>query len=312
MFGLALSLLLAITPARAGVVDRVAAVVNDKVVTLSEVYELGSTFIEQQAEKGQRRAGELEVLDTLIQRRLITQEVERLGMDPTESDVDRAIDEIARRNTLDRDTLRTEVERSGMTWTQYRAELRESLREQQFTSYIVQTRIAVDEDQLRDAYRRMLSERTGEEVVQLLAFVRMLPAGADEAAVASVLAEASAGAARVNGGEPFALVARELDQASFGAQDGQMGSYTKGELSEALDQAAFSTPVGTASAPILTERGVFVLYPAERGLPPPPPFEELRDELQNRVYAARIDDEIEQWTQSARRQASIEIKLQAQ
>lgn len=312
MFGLVLSLLLTLAPARAGVVDRVAAVVNDKVVTLSEVYELGSTFIEQQAEKGQRRAGELEVLDTLIQRRLITQEVERLGMDPTESDVDRAIDEIARRNTLDRDTLRTEVERSGMTWTQYRAELRESLREQQFTSYIVRTRIAVDDDQLRDAYRRMQSERTGEEVVHLLAFVRLLPAAADEATVAAILAQASAGAARVNAGEPFALVASELDQASFGAQGGEMGSYRKGELSGPLDEAAFSTAVGSASAPILTDRGVFVLFPSERGLPPLPAFEELRDELQNRVYSTRIEDEIEQWTQSAKRAASIEIKLQAQ
>lgn len=312
MFGLALSLLLALAPARAGVVDRVAAVVNDKVVTLSEVYELGSTFIEQQAEKGQRRSAELEVLDTLIQRRLITQEVERLGMDPTEPDVDRAIDEIARRNTLDRDTLRTEVERSGMTWTQYRAELRESLREQQFTSYIVRTRIAVDDDQLRDAYRRMQGEKTGEEVVHLLAFVRLLPEGADEAAVAAVLAQASAGAARVNAGEPFALVASELDQASFGAQGGEMGKYSKGELSGPLDEAAFLTAVGAASAPILTDRGVFVLYPIERGLPPLPPFEELRDDLQNRVYSTRIEDEIEQWTQSARRAASIEVKLQAQ
>lgn len=311
MPSLVLALLLALAPARAGVVDRVAAVVNDKVVTLSEVYELGSDFIEQQAAKGARRQAELEVLDTLIQRRLIGQEVERLGMDPTEADVDRAIDEVARRNALDRDTLRTEVERSGMSWTQYRAELRESLREQQFTSYIVQTRISVDEDQLRDAYRRLQTEQTGEEVATLLAFVRLLPAGANEATIAAVVADAAAGATRANGGEPFASVARELDQASFGAQDGQMGTYRKGELSGALDEAAFSTPVGKASDPIVTERGVFVLFPAERGRPAPPPFEELRDELQNRVYASRIDDEVEQWTQAARRQATIEIKLQA-
>ncbi|MCK6504556.1 hypothetical protein L6R53_14320 [Myxococcota bacterium] len=53
-----LSLLLALGlsgPARAGVVDRVAAVVNDDVVTLSEVYELGAEFTS--SSRPRRRAG---------------------------------------------------------------------------------------------------------------------------------------------------------------------------------------------------------------------------------------------------------------
>lgn len=296
--------------ALAGVVDRVAAVVNDEVITLSEVYELGGSFIEQQAASGGRRAAEREVLDSLIQRRLIAQEVERLGMEPGDPEVDRAIDMVAQRNGLDRDSLRTEVERSGMSWTQYRSELRESLREQQFTSYIVQTRIRVDEDQLKDAYRKLLAERGGDEVVELLAFVRLLPAGADEATRQAIVELARQGAARVRAGESFAAVALELDQAGFGAQGGAMGTFRQGELAAALDGAAFGTPVGQPSEPVLTERGVFILFPKSRGLPSPPSFEELREELQNRVYAARIDDEIEQWAQIARRQAAIEIKLE--
>ena len=49
--------------------DRIAAVVNDEVVTLSEVYEMGRDFIETRAQSGlagERRTAELEVLDSLI------------------------------------------------------------------------------------------------------------------------------------------------------------------------------------------------------------------------------------------------------
>ena len=74
------SLLLLVGLAHAVVVDRIAAVVNSDVITLSEVYALGGDFIEQRTlEDGgadaARRAAELEVLDSLIMRRLISQEV---------------------------------------------------------------------------------------------------------------------------------------------------------------------------------------------------------------------------------------------
>lgn len=307
------SLLLALgllAPARAGVVDRVAAVVNDDVVTLSEVYELGADFIEQQAATGGRRKAELEVLDSLIQRSLIRQEVDRLGIDVTDVDLDRAIDDVASRNQLDRDTLRVEVEKTGMSWTQYRDELRESLRQQQFTSYLVQTRITVDEDELRDMYRRALAEKPAQLVVELGAFMLAWPEGADGAVQQAVFEAAGAAAARVAGGQDFATVAAEVDPTNFGARGGVMGSYKQGELVAQLDGPAFSTPVGQCSEPIVTDRGVFVLYPFSRQEVPPPSFEEMKEELQNRLYSDRIEDETEQWVQAARRQASVQVKLE--
>lgn len=302
--------LLGVGPARAAVVDRIAAAVNDDIVTLSDVYDLGSDFIEQRAAMGERRAAELEVLDTLVRRRLISQEVKRLDIDITDVDVDRAIDDIARRNNLERERLRTEVEKSGMSWTQYRDELRQSLREQQFNGYITQTRISVDEDELRDAYRRAMAERPEELTVHLGAFVLLYPPGADVDQQAALIATAQAAADRVNQGEDFATVSAQVDQGSFGANGGEMGNYKRGELVEQLDGPAFDTPVGQASAPIVTDRGVFVLYPFQRDPIPQPTFEDMREELQNKLYSDRIKDETDQWYQAARRKASVEIKLE--
>ncbi|MCK6504555.1 SurA N-terminal domain-containing protein [Myxococcota bacterium] len=251
------------------------------------------------------------MLDSLIQRSLIRQEIERLGIDVTDVDVDRAIDDVAARNQLDRDTLRAEVEKSGMSWSQYRDELREGLRQQQFTGYIVQTRISVDEDELRDMYRRMLAEKPAQQVVELGAFLLPWPEGADGAAQQAVFEAARAAAARVAGGQAFAEVAAEVDPANFGARGGVMGSYKQGELVAQLDGPAFATPVGQCSEPVVTDRGVFVLYPFSRQEVPPPSFEEMKDELQNRLYSDRIEDETEQWVQAARRQAAVQVKLES-
>ena len=176
---------LSILPLRAEVVDRVAAVVNDEVITLSDIYVLGESFIESNVAGAPdpdtvRRTLELEVLDALILRTLIAQEIERLGLGVTEVELDRTVDDIARRNALDRGSLRREVERGGMPWEAYLEELRENLRQMKFNQAVIRPRIAVNEDELLDAYRRMIGSMDLPQQVQLGAIFLALDAAAGE------------------------------------------------------------------------------------------------------------------------------------
>ena len=60
----------------AATTDRIAAVVNDDVITLSEVYELGAEFISEAAlTPDARREAEINVLDSLVLRSLVSQEL---------------------------------------------------------------------------------------------------------------------------------------------------------------------------------------------------------------------------------------------
>ena len=67
-----------------GVVERVAAVVNDEVIALSEIYEIGGEYIaealSQDTEEETRRRAELEVLEELVSQELMVQEMLRLGV----------------------------------------------------------------------------------------------------------------------------------------------------------------------------------------------------------------------------------------
>jgi foldase protein PrsA len=116
-------------------------------------------------------------------------------------------------------------------------------------------------------------------------------------------------AARVVAGESFEVVAVEVDQGPYGAKGGHMGLYRKGELVAELDEVAFSLGVGEISAPIETPQGIFLLYVFDRLQDEAQPFESVREELFERVYSDRIDDETEQWYQQARRRASVIVKL---
>ena len=80
-------------PAAAGaVIDRVVAVVNDELVLLSEVYAFGGPYIEEAAatDPSARTRAEGEVLDRLLERKLVEQEMRDLKIDQSDQDLDRS------------------------------------------------------------------------------------------------------------------------------------------------------------------------------------------------------------------------------
>ena len=148
--------------------DRIAAIVNDEPITLSEVYAVGGEIIANH--EGSNRAAELDVLEELIRRELIKQEIERLNMDVTQAELDGAMEDVAKSNGLSFEQLKTEIERSGMTWEKYRTEMKENLRQMKFRQLVLQPRIQVDDAVLQDLYRRLQVSQPDEIVLGSIVF----------------------------------------------------------------------------------------------------------------------------------------------
>jgi peptidyl-prolyl cis-trans isomerase SurA len=295
-------------PAPAGVVvERVAAVVNDDVVLLSEVNELGGAYLaDVAARRGDLKAARAEVLERLIERTLMRQAVRRLNLDVSDADVDRTIEDISGRNQLTRVQLRAEVERGGMTWDSYRAELTENLREMKFKQMVLRPRIEVREDEVQDAYRRATKDSPTRTHVQALFLA--WPAGADEAGRAAVVARAEALRTQAQRGTDFSELSRAHDQGPFGAQGGEMGTFGPGELVPSLETAVQATATGAVSAPVSSERGVFLLRVADRSAGGAE-LEAVRAKLVEAITSSHIDEERERWFQQARREASVRVLL---
>lgn len=289
------------------VVDRVAAVVNDEVITLSEIYEIGGLYITEQLAiqgEGKRTAIEHEVLERLIEQALINQTITSLDLEVTPQELDRSIDDIAQRNGLDRDQLRAEVERAGMAWDEYRDALGDDLRELKFTQTVIRPRINITEDELRDAYLRI--DQPTAAVVQ--AIFLSFPLGADEAARQAVVARAEELRQQALGGADFAELSKQHDQGPYGANGGEMGRFRKGELMPALDNAVYSTAPGSVSAPVVIAQGVLLLK-VVRTEAAGGDFESMRGQIMEKIFSERIVEEQERWFQQARRQASVRILL---
>jgi len=309
------ALVLGIGPARAAVVDRIAAVVNDDVITWSEVYDLGGQHIEERLAEGRgasRRGLELEVLDALIGQKLVEQEIRRLDLDVTEQDLERALGDIARQNGLERDQLQAEVVASGLAWSEYLEQLKQNLREMKFNQQVLAPRIVIRDDELRDAYRRNLDMLAGPEQAHLKTILLAYTEGADEAARAAVLEQAHAMRAQIAAGASFDTLCAQRSAEPYAGRGCELGTFRQGELVGDLDRAAFSVPAGAVAEPVVSPQGVFLVLVAERIRPAAPPFEQVEQQLRGTLTEARYQEAREQWLAQARRRSAVKVLLEAE
>ncbi|MEC7242450.1 MAG: SurA N-terminal domain-containing protein [Myxococcota bacterium] len=313
MHRLFIASLLFSTSALAGVVERVAAVVNDEVIALSEIYEVGGDYIEQalteRSGEEVRRRAELEVLEELVSQELMVQEMLRLGIDVVASDVDQALDDIASRNGVDRERLKGEVERAGMVWASYREGIKQELRQMKFDQVILQPRVSTSDDEIEALYRSKVDSAESGRVLDGI-FLPWSEAASLEDPQA-YLDRLEGARTKLAEGIDWAQVVLDFPESPYASRGGRMSSYQRGELVDQLETAAWALGLGEVSQPLVTEGGAFLLRYAEEAPAQVPPMESILPQLQGELMMAKIESEREVWLVQARRKASVEIKLES-
>lgn len=114
-------------------------------------------------------------------------------------------------------------------------------------------------------------------------------------------AEAKAALKRVQGGEDFAKVAKEVSK-DPGSPGGSLGWFTKKRMVPPFAKAAFKTPVGTLSKPVKSRFGWHIIKVEGRRTKEFPKLEQVRDQIKNFLVRKAQTSEI----QTLRRAAKIE------
>jgi len=297
--------------------DRVAAVVNDDVIALSEVYELGSEFIERRCPAviadpvACYLEAETEVLQTLIKWSLVRQELRRLNMAITAEEVESAVATMVSENNFEnRDALKKYIEEMGGGWDPYIDQLKDTLRMQRFKQAILAPRVTISEDELLDVYQRS-ARRDRREAVAIDAFGVLLPAGADEATHDAIRADTRMLWQELNSGEvPWDQAVLAYDAAGLhGVVTGKM--YRAGELNEELDAAVFEAALGDVLEPVEVGSVLFVVRLLDRKMVDGDlqPLEEIRVQLQDQLFQFKLEQAEEEWFGRAKRQAAVRVML---
>lgn len=84
----------------------------------------------------------------------------------------------------------------------------------------------------------------------------------------------------LKGGDFAAIAKAESDDAGSGPNGGTLGSFGRGRMVPAFDQAAFSLPIGEVSEPVKSPFGYHVIKVEERGIKS---FEEMKPQIETQL-----------------------------
>lgn len=108
---------------------------------------------------------------------------------------------------------------------------------------------------------------------------------------------------RVKGGDDFAEVAKELSQGPSKSQGGDLGYFSKGQMVQEFEDAAFALDKGEISEPIKTQFGWHVIKIEDKRDKQPPAF----DDVKERIMAALVQRKAQEVMQGLRSKADVEI-----
>ncbi|MBP2314134.1 peptidylprolyl isomerase [Azospirillum soli] len=265
--------------------ERIAAVVNDEVISVSDVYArirlaLMNAGVQDSAETRQRLTPQ--VLRQLVDERLQLQEAKRLGVSVPQAEIDDAIGRIAEQNRMNRQQLEKLLKDQGVPVSTLTSQVRALLAWQRVMQRRIRQEVVIGEEEV-DAVMQRIQANIGkpEYLVAEIFLAVDNPDQEDEVRrTADRLVE------EVRRGGNFAALARQFSQSAGAAAGGDMGWVRSGELNGELDKTLSSMRPGQMSAPVRTATGYHILLvrdqraygssastggASEAAAPPPPP-----------------------------------------
>ncbi|MHB8763176.1 MAG: peptidyl-prolyl cis-trans isomerase, partial [Deferrisomatales bacterium] len=269
--------LFALLPAAAGAatVDGVAAVVDKRVITRSEVEALaalGGRLSQGQNPSGDPRA---RALENLIEKALVEREAERMGVSVTDEDVARAVEDVRRRHNLDPEAFRKAIEAQGLTYPAYLEEVTSQVRRAKVAGRAMRSRMRVGDEALREHYLKNVAEYREAAAVRLQHL--QLPAAA---------------------GRDAADRAREQFSREGAAGGDDMGFVAVENLSAEIRAAVEGVPVGGVTPVVLLRDAFHVFRVVERRPGRIPAFEEVRDRIRDSYFEDQEEELYQAWIDS--------------
>ena len=134
--------------------DRIIAIVNDTVVTQSELDQAIGTIKKQMQAANMpippRDVMHKQVLEQLINKKLQLQLAEQMNIHLTDVDLDKAIGTIAKNNNMPVGELYQKVASQGINTKEYRKEIRDELTMQQIQQQMVGAKITITPEEVSD------------------------------------------------------------------------------------------------------------------------------------------------------------------
>ena len=276
-------LVIAAAVGRAEVVNRIVATVDGDPITAHEVKRYAE-------ERGAENAPESQVLEALITDKLLEKEAGAQGIAAKDDEIDGYVGQIKQRGHLDDEQFKQALSNQGLTLESYRAQVRKEIEKTSLVNREIRQRVNVSPQEIKRYYDAHLDDYAITERVKVRDILFRIDDRDGPDAADKAKAKAEEVRKMAVGGKDFAELAAQFSEGPGSDKGGLLGTFSKGEMESALDDAAFDLEPGRISALIETPRGFHVLRVDEVVPAGHKKLEDVQDEIRDALYGEAVQN----------------------
>lgn len=293
--------------ARAEVVERVVAVVNDDAIFLSELRRRSAPYLERAmsapSEAGRMAAIEelyRETLDRMVQEELFIQAADDMQVSVSSAEVDRAISNVQTQAGLSDTAFWQAVAQQGFSRTQYRSDVQRQLLRLKVLNRRARDRVNITEEQVRARYDMLVARTRRTAQFEAAHLFIEVPSGAGATQVREIRLRAEA------------LRAEMTDEEAFWAAGGEtLGTLSQGSLPQQLEDTLMSLDEGQLSDVVRGPSGfhIFLLEGRQAASSNLSPYQEVRMRIYRQMMEEAMQSQERLFVAELRRRAVVDVRL---
>ena len=278
--------------------DGIAAIVNTKVITISELkMELRDETIRLKAhyegkELEQRLTHkEYTVLNQIIERTLQLEEATAKGITVSEEELDQAMGQFRHNQS---------------TNAIPQSRIREELTLRKVLDFEIRHRLIISPEEIHHYYTKNKNAFTTPAQYHLRQILLKPQSGET---IADVLAQAKSLVQQLSDGADFSELAEYYSEGPESIHGGDLGVLSKDELVGPLRHALDSMKSGEVSHPVETDLGIHIIRLENLTLGRSLPFDKVKDAIKKSLLQRKTHEARQEWLSALKDKAYIDIRL---
>ncbi len=302
---IAVALFILFGNASAEIVDRIVAIVNEDIITLTELNTALRPYIDKidsAGYSGDQKEKILfklrtDMLSRMIDRKLTDQEVKKYNITVSDKEIDAAIERLKQAQLMTQEDLEAALEKDGMTFADYREKMRQEIMRPKLINYSVKSKVIVTDKEVAEYYAEHRAEYAGVRKFRLSNIL------------VTDRARATAVWDRLEKGEDFKTLAREMSKAPNAPEGGALGSFALDTLSDQLKNAIGKLAQGQYTDVIPTDQGFQIFFLDGIVESKGSSLDEVKAEIQKTLYDRIVEEKFNSWLESLREKSLIKTML---
>lgn len=299
----------------AEVVDRIVAVVNEDIVSLSELTRTVQPYADKIKSLGYSLEKEQEtlfkvredMLEQIINRKLTDQASKKYKLSVSGKEIDNAIERIKEANHYTDEDLRRALLKDNISMEEYRDKVRDNILRSKLLNIEVKSKIVITKDDVKSYYENNKDLYKGEKRYHLQNIIKKTNYSLntdDRKAILLIMDEIYT---RLKDGKPFDEVTRDYIGGSNDIMSLDLGMFKPDELSMQVVGAIKELKAGECTKVLETEIGYQIIYIHKIEEKPGKSFEEAAPEIEEILFREIVDKKFVSWINELRKKSHIKI-----